>query len=161
VDTLLGKLLPAYVRRPKRRTIRAPRFFFADVAVVNLLARRGKLEPGSELFGKAFENWVHHELAAYAQYRGQSHELSYWRLTTGAEVDFIIDDMAYAVEAKASRSVTADHLRGLRELSHEHARVKKRFIISLDPRPRVTEDGIEVLPYAVFIRRLWQGDLLH
>ena len=160
VDTLLGKFLPAYVRRPKRRTIRAPRFFFADVAVVNLLARRGKLEPGSELFGKAFENWVHHELGAYAQYRGQSHELSYWRLTTGAEVDFIIDDMAYAVEAKASRSVTTDHLRGLRELSHEHARVKKRFIISLDPRPRVTEDGIEVLPYKIFTQRLWQGDLL-
>jgi predicted AAA+ superfamily ATPase len=159
VDTLLGRYLPAYVRRPKRRTIRAPRFFFADVAVVNLLARRGRVEPGSELFGKAFENWVHHELAAYAQYRHQYHELSYWRLTTGAEVDFIIDDMAYAVEAKASRSVTADHLRGLRELSREHPRVKKRFVVSLDAHPRVTEDGIEVLPYSVFVQRLWQGNL--
>jgi predicted AAA+ superfamily ATPase len=159
VDTLLGRELPAYVRRPKRRTIRAPRFFFTDVALVNLLARRGRVEPGSELFGKAFENWVHHELAAYAQYREQFHELSYWRLTTGAEVDFIIDDMAYAVEAKASRSVTADHLKGLRELFHEHPRVKKRFVISLDTRPRVTEDGIEVLPYKTFMQRLWQGDL--
>lgn len=159
VDTLLGRYLPAYARRPKRRTIRAPRFFFADVAVVNLLARRGRVEPGSELFGKAFENWVHHELAAYAQYRRQYYELSYWRLTTGAEVDFIIDDMAYAVEAKASRSVTADHLRGLRELLREHPRVKKRFIVSLDAHPRVTEDGIEVLPYSVFVQRLWQGNL--
>ena len=160
VDTLLGRYLPAYVRRPKRRTIRAPRFFFTDVAVVNLLARRGKVEPGSELFGKAFENWVHHELSAYAQYRGRFHELSYWRLTTGAEVDFIIDDMAYAVEAKASRSVTADQLKGLRELSLEHPRVKKRFVVSLDTQPRVTEDGIEVLPYKVFTQRLWQGELL-
>jgi predicted AAA+ superfamily ATPase len=159
VDTLLGRYLPAYVRRPKRRTIRAPRFFFADVAVVNLLARRGRIEPGSELFGKAFENWVHHELAAYAQYRGQEHDLSYWRLTTGAEVDFIINDMEYAVESKASRSVTADHLRGLRELSAEHPRVKKRFVVSLDSQMRRTEDGIEVLPYGVFAQRLWQGDL--
>jgi predicted AAA+ superfamily ATPase len=160
VDTLLGRELPAYVRRPKRRIIRAPKFFFSDVGVVNLLARRGQIEPGSELFGKAFENWVHHELAAYAAYSGKAHELSYWRLTTGVEVDFIIDDMAYAVEAKASRSVTADHLRGLRELAREHARVKKRFVVSLDPQPRVTDDGIEVLPWAVFTRRLWQGDLL-
>jgi len=98
-------------------------------------------------------------MAAYVQYRRQFHELSYWRLTTGVEVDFIIDDMAYAVEAKASRSVTADHLRGLRELSHEHPRVKKRFVVSLDTQPRLTDDGIEVLPYIVFMRRLWQGDL--
>jgi len=101
-----------------------------------------------------------HELAAYAAYSGKAHELSYWRLTTGVEVDFIIDDMAYAVEAKASRSVTADHFRGLRELAREHARVKKRLVVSLDPQPRVTDDGIEVLPWAVFTRRLWQGDLL-
>jgi predicted AAA+ superfamily ATPase len=160
VDTLLGRELPAYVRRPKRRIIRAPRFFFSDLGVVNFLTRRGQIEPGSELFGKAFENWVHHELAAYAEYSGKAHELSYWRLTTGAEVDFIIDDMAYAVEAKASRAVTADHLRGLRELAREHGRIKKRFVVSLDPQPRVTEDGIEVLPYAVFTQRLWQADLL-
>jgi predicted AAA+ superfamily ATPase len=160
VDTLLGRELPAYVRRPKRRIIRAPRFFFGDVGVVNLLTRRGHIEPGSELFGKAFENWLHHELAAYAAYSGEAHELSYWRLTTGVEVDFIIDDMAYAVEAKASRYVTADHLRGVRELAREHARIKKRFVVSLDPQPRVTEDGIEVLPHAVFTQRLWQGDLL-
>jgi predicted AAA+ superfamily ATPase len=112
------------------------------------------------LFGKAFENWVHHELVAYAQYRGQFHELSYWRLTTGAEVDFILNDMEYAVEAKASRTVTTDQLRGMRELALEHSRVKKRFVVSLDIQPRVTEDGIEVLPYAVFAQRLWQGDLL-
>lgn len=130
------------------------------VAVVNLLARRGKVEPGSELFGKAFENWVHHELTAYAQYCKKFHELSYWRLTSGVEVDFIIDDMAFAVEAKASRSVTVDHLRGLRELSREHPRVKKRFVVTLDTQPRVTEDRIEVLPYTVFTQRLWQGDLL-
>lgn len=160
VDTLLGRFLPAYIRRPKRRTIRAPRFFFADVAVVNSLTRRGKIEPGSELFGKAFENWVHHELAAYAHYSGRFHELSYWRLTTGAEVDFVIDDMAYAVEAKATRSVTADHLKGLRELSAEHSRVKKRLVVSLDSQPRVTEDGIEVLPYKLFAQRLWQDDVL-
>ena len=63
-DTLLGRYLPAYVRKPKRRTFQAPKFHFADLGVVNFLARRGRVEPGSELFGKAFENWVCHELSA-------------------------------------------------------------------------------------------------
>ena len=55
-DTLLGRWVPAYTRRPKRRVIGAPKFYFADVGVVNHLARRGTLTRGGELYGKAFEN---------------------------------------------------------------------------------------------------------
>jgi predicted AAA+ superfamily ATPase len=55
-DTLLGRWLPAYRRRPKRRVIGSPKFYFADVGLVNRLARRGRLQAGSELYGKAFEN---------------------------------------------------------------------------------------------------------
>jgi len=160
VDTLLARLVPAYTRRPKRRVIQAPRLYFADVAVVNTLARRGRLEPGSELFGKAFENWVCHELSAYAAYRKEGAELSYWRLTTGVEVDFVVGEMEWAIEAKATRAVQRDHLVGLRQLALDHPKVKRRFVVSLDPRPRVTDDGIEILPYRVFAQRLWQGDLL-
>jgi len=56
-------------KRPKRRVIAAPRFYFVDVGVVNRLARRGDLLPGSELYGKALENWIFHELTAYVSYR--------------------------------------------------------------------------------------------
>jgi hypothetical protein len=48
VDTLLGRFLPAYKWRPKRRVIRAPKFHFADVAIGNHLARRSLLEPGAD-----------------------------------------------------------------------------------------------------------------
>ncbi len=44
-DTLLGRWLPAYRRRPKRRVIGALKFYFADVGVVNRLARRGDSAP--------------------------------------------------------------------------------------------------------------------
>ena len=76
-DTLLGRWLPAYRKRPKRRVIGAPKFYFADVGVVNRLARRGELLPGSELYGKAFENWVFHELSAFVSYRSFGGALSY------------------------------------------------------------------------------------
>lgn len=159
VDTLLGRWLPAYRRRPKRRVLTAPKFYFADVGVVNHLARRGPLEPRSELFGKAFENWVHHELSAYASYAETFGTLSFWRLTSGAEVDFIVDDMKVAIEAKATTKVTDTHLRGLRDLVKDHPEVGERIVVSQEPRPRRTDDGILILSTSAFIERLNAGAL--
>ena len=99
-DTLLGRWLPAWRKRPKRRAARLPKFYFSDVGVVNRLARRGELLAGSELFGKAFESWLFHEISAYLAYTRSEERLSYWRLAGGAEVDFIVGDMRVAIEAK-------------------------------------------------------------
>jgi predicted AAA+ superfamily ATPase len=159
VDTLLGRWLPGYTKRPKRRVIAAPKFFFADVGVVNHLARRGAVQRRSELFGKAFENWVFHELCAHNAYRGALATFSYWRLAGGTEVDFIVNDLEVAIEAKGTANVTADHLRGLRELVRDHPRVGRRVVVSLEPRAYRTSDGIEVLPVTDFCRQLAAGDL--
>lgn len=158
-DAMLAKPLEAYRKRPKRRVIGAPKVYFSDVGVVNRLAKRGAVVPGSELFGKAFENWVFHELSAHRAYSGLEYDLSYWRLASGIEVDFIFGDMAVAIEAKATARITSDHLRGLRELVTDHPTVKRRVVVSLEARPRRTEDGIEILPYAVFAKQLWSGAL--
>ncbi len=158
-DTLLGSWLPAYRRRPKRRVIQAPKFYFADVGVVNRLARRGRLERGSEAYGHAFENWVHHELAAFVSYRSYDGTLSHWRLAGGTEVDFVLGDMDLAVEAKASPRISRQHLKGLRSLVRDHPGVGRRVVVCLEPRARTTDDGIEVLPPETFVRRLWSGDL--
>ena len=128
------------------------------MGVVNRLARRGTVRRGSELYGKAFENWVHHELAAFVAYADFDAELAHWRLPSGIEVDFVLGDMVLAVEAKASATVGRHHLRGLRSLALEHA-PGRRVVVCLEPRPRRTPDGIEVLPAATFVRRLWEGDL--
>jgi predicted AAA+ superfamily ATPase len=159
VDTLIGRYLPAYTKRPKRRVIQSPKFYFADVGVVNHLARRGGVEPGAELFGKAFENWVFHELSAHRCYSQQLYDLSYWRLPSGIEVDFIVGDMACAIEAKGSQRVTQDHLRGLREVALDHPRLKRRVLVCMEDRARRTEDGIDILPARAFARRLWAGEL--
>jgi predicted AAA+ superfamily ATPase len=158
-DTLLGKWLPAYRKRPKRRVIGAPKFYFADVGVVNYLARRGTLQQGSELFGKAFENWVFHELSAHNSYSEKFATLSYWRLASGIEVDFIVNDMELAVEAKATAKVTSDHLRNLRSLIEDQPRVKQRVVVSLESQSRKTEDGILILSPNDFCQRLAAGDL--
>lgn len=158
-DTLLGRWLPAFTRRPKRRVIGAPKFYFADVGVVNHLARRGRLQPGSELYGKAFENWVFHELSAHNAYSNAYAKLSYWRLASGIEVDFIVNDMELAVEAKAVAKVTADHLKGLRALAEDHPKIRQRIIVCLERNRRRTDDGILILPAIEFCNRLAEGEL--
>ncbi|MFQ5690905.1 MAG: ATP-binding protein [Gemmatimonadota bacterium] len=159
-DTLLGRWLPAYRKRPKRRVIGAPKFYFADVGVVNRLARRGELLPGSELYGKAFENWVFHELSAFVSYREFDGDLAYWRLASGIEVDFVLGDVQLALEAKSSAKVTWDHLKGLRHLVEDHPRVQRRVVVCREPKARITDDGIEILPTVRFVEKLWNGDLI-
>jgi predicted AAA+ superfamily ATPase len=152
-DTLLGRWLPAYTRRAKRRVVGAPKFYFSDVGVVNHLARRGRMQPGGELFGKAFENWVLHELLAFNGYHELFAEISYWRLASGIEVDFIVGDMRVAIEAKSSARITSDHLKGLRHLHDDHPKAW-RVVVCLEPKRRVTDDGIEILPASVFTAEL-------
>lgn len=158
-DTLLGRWLPAYRRRPKRRVIASPKFYFTDVGVVNELARRGPLQPRSELYGKAFENWVFHELCAHNAYGEREAALSYWRLAGGTEVDFVVDDLKLAVEAKAAARVTSDHLKGLRQLAADQKGVGRRIVVCLESQRRRTDDGILILPAAEFVKDLAAGDL--
>lgn len=158
-DTLLGRWLPAWRKRPKRRTSTRPKFYFSDVGVVNRLARRGPLIRGSVAYGSAFENWVFHELSAWLDYRSPGSELCYWRLAGGTEVDFVLDNMRLAVEAKCSERIVSRHLRGLRSLTRDHPEANRRVIVCLEPLARRTEDGIDILPAAEFIRRLWSGEL--
>jgi predicted AAA+ superfamily ATPase len=158
-DTLIGYLLPSYRKRPKRRVVSADKFYFSDVGVANFLARRGEVVPGSELYGKAFENWVLHELRCYDSYKERFAGFSYWRLSSGIEVDFIINDLECAIECKSSASVHDKHLKGLRELTKEHPSVKRRILLSQEPLPRRTADGIEILNIPSFLEELWEGRL--
>ncbi len=159
-DTLIGWFVPAFQKRPKRRTTLSPKFYFGDVGIVNALAKRGTLSPGNELFGKAFENWIAHELRSYNQYEDRLESISYWQLTTGVEVDFIIGgDAPVAIEAKSTTQVNSDHLKGLRQFKVEYPNVKRLIVVSLDSHRRKLDDGIEILPYQEFIQELWQGSL--
>jgi len=159
-DTMLGSFLPAYTARAKRRIKRHPKFYLGDVGVVNSLAKRKSLEPGSELFGKAFENWVHHEISAYLRYKAIDEQLSYWALSSEAEVDFIIGDLQVAIEAKSSTNIDPRKLKGLRKLKEEHKSVARRIVVSLESRRRITDDQIEIIPASEFVQELWSGELV-
>ncbi len=159
-DTLTGGFLPGYTKKSKRRTRHAPKFYFYDVGIVNFLSKRKNLVPKSSDFGKAFENWVYHELKCYKSYLQNDLDLSYWALTTGVEVDFILNDMEIAIEVKSSDKITGDHLKNLRELKKDYSKINSRFVVSLEKQMRTTDDGITILPYQEFVKRLWAGEII-
>jgi predicted AAA+ superfamily ATPase len=158
-DTMIGRKLEAYTRQEKRRVTKAPKFYLFDVGVVNGLAKRGKIQQGSELFGKAYENWIAHELHCHRAYSELYYDLSYWQIS-GAEVDFILGDMEVAVEVKGMERVRKDHLKGLRAIIEDHANIRKRILVCCEQQSRMTEDGILILNHLDFIDQLWAGELI-
>jgi uncharacterized protein len=157
-DTLLGTRLPPWRKVRKRRLIRTDRFFFFDVGVANYLARRRPLV-GTPDFGKSFEHYIWMELTNYRRYREPELELTYWRTSSGQEVDFILGDMRAAIECKGATRVHAPDLAGLRLLA-EDQRPKQRFVVCLERETRRTDDGIEILPWRTFVDRLWEGSIV-
>ncbi len=157
VDTLVAWYLPLYRQRPKRKAAASTKFYFSDVGAVNLLSKRNAIEPGSEVFGKAFENWIAHELRCYNQYRDHFHELSYWLSEKDEEVDFLVGDFLCAVEAKGVSRVRDDHLKGLKAIAAEHPSIQHRILVVYEGEPQLRADGIRILNYKDFIRELWAG----
>ena len=159
-DTLIGDFLHVYKRRPKRRLALTPKFYFFDVGLVNILAKRKELEAGSELWGKAFENYIHHELQSFKSYKVPDLDIGFWRLSSQIEVDFILGDMEVAVEVKSSKKIREDQLSGLRNIIEDHPKIKKRIMVSCELRSRVTSDGIEILTYQDFLNQLWAKKII-
>lgn len=157
-DTLMAHFIPSYKKRPKRRVIQAPKFYFFDIGIANFLLKRKNIVQGSELFGRAFEHFILQELIAHRHYSGLEYEIAYWRTASGLEVDFILGDHQVAIEVKGVPEVKSHHTRGLRAFYEEY-KPKKRIIVSLDPKPRLVS-GIDILPFDVFLKELWSGKII-
>lgn len=161
-DTLLGTFIPAYVRRIKRRVVKAPKFYFHDVGPVNILAKRGELIHGSELYGKAFENYLVHELCSYRAYRQPDLEISYLRDTSGNEVEIVLNDCEVLLEIKSASKIHDAHLKGIRKFIGDNinSSCRRKLVVSNDPIRRRTEDSVEIIPIKEFLEELWGGGVV-
>ena len=157
-ETMIGYMLPAFATVQKRRLIKAPKFYYFDVGLVNYLCNRRKMQPGSADFGHAFEHLIVQELIAYISYNHLRKKLSYWRTTSGYEVDIVYGDAEIAIEIKSAQEIQPKHLKGLKAFKEEHPSART-IIVSLDIACRTMND-VEVWPVNQFLKALWQGDIL-
>ena len=144
---------------PVHCLVLSPKFFFFDLSPVVHLTRRGRIKPGSELFGRAFEHFIWMELTAHSSYSELFYPITYWRTSSGFEVDFILGDQDVAIEVKSTELAGSIRLKGLRRFNDEY-QVKQCILVSLDSKPRQTEDGIDILPWRDFLERLWSGKIV-
>lgn len=160
VDTLLGSFVEPFKRRQTRKVLsRMPKFYLFDVGVAGAITRRQITEPKGEAFGKALEHFIHMELRAHRSYTELEYDIQYWRTKDGLEVDFILGDGEVAVEVKGSSNVGRRDLHGLRAFAEEH-RPRHVLLVCTEKEERLA-DNIRIVPWHLFLERLWAGEYLH
>jgi len=152
-DTLLLYELPAWRKSKKRKPLTSSKYYFFDVGVVAALQGR-EFRTETPEFGEAFETYLMHELVSYRDYIS-GEPLTYWRSTSGFEVDFILGDHT-AIEVKAKENLSNHDLKSLRSLGEEK-KLKRYLCVSLEPRRRNVEN-LTVLPLREFLEALWSHE---
>jgi uncharacterized protein len=156
-DTLIGYLIPGFTASKKRRGIIAPKFYYFDVGIANYLLHKKNLIPGTSEFGNSFEHFIIQEIIAYLEYSDSFENLSYWRTSSGYEVDAIIGEGRIAIEIKSTEEVKSRHTKGLKAFQEDFPDARL-IIVSLDKYKRFS-NGVEIIPAGVFLKELWDGKI--
>lgn len=156
-DTLLGFFVEPWGKSTRRKEVAAAKFYLFDPGVTHTLLRARTIEPSSDLYGRAFEQFIAMELRAAISYQRTTHRLSYWRTYDQSEVDFVVDD-AFAAEVKATERTSDRDAKALHRLREEEP-LGAYYLVSRDPVERES-GGVRFTHYREFLRRLWNGELL-
>lgn len=156
-DTLLGHTLSPWTKSKDRRLIETAKFYLFDMGVVRALKGMPLIQKGTEEFGFFFEHFLIEEVRAYLSYTDKTMPLSFWRTSTGLEVDLVVGQLDVAIEIKSSSKINKHDARGLRAL-REDQKVKKSLLVCTIEEPREIEKGILALPWRMFCQRLWAGE---
>ncbi|MGE0173367.1 MAG: ATP-binding protein [Oligoflexales bacterium] len=152
-DTLLIHRVYPFAKSGKTRLIQHPRLFFFDNGVLNALL--GGFAVTTDRMGKLFENLMFSQIFFGAKHAGLPVEISTFRTEHGSEVDFVVRlaGTIWAVEAKASKNVGPDDLRGLRsfrEFFGKSCRCAVAYLGSVEK----SIDGVVVLPWQSLLREM-------
>ena len=147
-DTLLAFELLPFASAKRRKVTSRSKIYIFDVGVANAMAGRIVTDRG-EAFDRTFEHFLLQEIRARISYAKHDWSMTYWRTQRGEfEVDCVLGN-EFAIEIKATTSVSEKDLTGLRALREEGV-VKHFFLLSRDPVER-TVQGIRVIPWARFL----------
>ena len=89
-------------------------------------------------------------------YQEKAFPIQLWRTKIGLEVDFVLNRGEVAVEVKGR--VRRGDLRPIRAFREEFG-PRRAIVVTAEPdRRRV--DGIDIMPYGGFLRRLHEGEIV-
>lgn len=158
VDTLLGNIVSPFKRRQNRRIIsKTPKFYLFDVGIAGILNNRRLVEERGRDFGRAFEHFIFMELKAYNVHAERDYEITFWRTKSGLEVDFVLGNGEIAIEVKGSDRVDSRAFRPLKAFIEEYS-PRMALVVSNERAERIVGD-IHVMPWRLFLKRLWSGEI--
>lgn len=160
-DTLIGRMIQPLPAKPgsRKNLVAAPKFFLFDPGIARQL-RGSNFREARHAEGHLFETFIANEILAYLSYNEIRTDVHFYRTHTGAEVDFIVNRGALAIEVTLDENVRAQDLRGLNDFLGRYPEATA-LVVCLEQRARVIEkDGrrIEILPWRDFCTRWWKGE---
>ncbi len=158
-DTLLGYMLLPWTKMKKRRLIETAKFYFFDVGIVRALKGMQPVFPGTMEWGWVFEQFILGELRAYLSYHEKYQDVTFWKTSSGLEVDFIVGQMKLAIEVKSKQHVKLSDLKGLLALQEDQS-PQKCIVVSFDEKKRVLDNDIIIYPWQLFCAELWAGEMI-
>ena len=167
-DTLIGFRLEAIQLGLHTKEVRHPKFYFFDSGVARASAGLIFDELDSVWRGFALETQIFHELRAYNSYAKKNKTLYYYKVTSGIEVDFIVElekktisrpQKLLAIEVKSSVNWDKRWSHSLAQLlNYKKSNVKRAIGVYMGQKI-LTQEGIEIYPLDVFLSKLGAGEL--
>lgn len=125
--------------------VKHPRFYFFDLGVLNAL--RGSFATPQDRLGFQFEHMIFNQLVNSATGRNLDFQLSNFRTRGGLEVDFILnlEGKKFALECKASETVTAAEVNTLNRVDPYYSKIQK--IIVYRGSRELKDQNVWILPF--------------
>lgn len=138
----LVERIPAWSRNSGERVIKSPKLFLVDAALAIAASRETKPS------GFHLETLVATDLCSWRD-QEPDRGLHHWRLGTGQEVDFILEEAGQlvAVEVKAATRVDGSDARHLHTFLAAHSVARRGLVLSNDPEIRDLGRGILASPW--------------
>lgn len=156
-DTLIGFFLEPYRELESRKSITRKKFYFFDTGVARTLKRGVKVRQSTDSdFGEYFEQFIILEIKKYLDYKNPRVEMNYIRTNTGLEIDCLLNK-EIAIEIKSSNKITQRHYKNLKAFNDSY--VKRKILISTGSF-YYKENDIEIMPYEIFINKLWNNEII-
>ncbi len=142
---LVESLLP-YSRNASQRVIKAPKLYLVDSALALAAARE------AEPTGFHLETLLATDLLVWRD-ADQSRDLYHWRLSSGQEADFVIEERGelIPIEVKATESVRRNDARHIRAFRERYTNSPRGVVVSCDPEISMLMEDTIACPWWAII----------
>ena len=163
-DTMMGYFVLPYAKKTGRHVLTAmQKFYLFDIGLLSYLAKQSHYILKGPEAGRVFEHFILMELHAYLAYSHSDDTITFWRTTSGVDVDFVIGDATVAIEVTRQSTLDKSDFKGL-GMFLDTFPTATAHVVAMIERPRVIllsdHQKIHLWPWPLFLQKLWNNEIL-